>query len=143
MPLLHQLLNRRQQKVTVQNSITPEMELQLTLFSSKNFSLIDTSLRILSYFSLCIWNSCCDCSIFGRVFASRGPRFSSSRSVRQASYSILGKLRVGGKKKLKVSPQPFNCCTFPPQPKMKYWEKYSSARIKMLDQVLCLSSSLR
>ena len=60
-----------------------------TLFSSRNFNLTETSLRILSYFSLCAWNRCCDCSIFGRVFASRGPRFSSSKSVRYASYSIL------------------------------------------------------
>ena len=66
-----------------------KVENTLTLFSSINFNLIETSLRILSYFSLCTWNRCCDCSIFGRVFASRGPRFSSSKSVRYASYSIL------------------------------------------------------
>lgn len=53
-----------------------------TLFSSRNFSLTETSFLILSYFSRWIWNSCWDCSILGRVLASRGPRFSSSKSVR-------------------------------------------------------------
>ena len=60
-----------------------------TLFSSRNLSLTDTSLRIFSYLSRWIWNSSWDCSILGRVVASRGPRFSSSRSVRYASYSTL------------------------------------------------------
>lgn len=60
-----------------------------TLFSSRNFSLTETSFRILSYFSRWIWNCCWDCSILGMVVASRGPRFSSSKSVRYASYSTL------------------------------------------------------
>lgn len=63
--------------------------LVFTLFSSRNLSLTETSLRIFSYFSRWLWNWICDCSILGSVVASRGPRFSSSRSVRYASYSIL------------------------------------------------------
>lgn len=61
----------------------------LTLFSSRNFSLTETSFRILSYFSRWIWNCCWEFSILGMVVASRGPRFNSSRSVRYASYSTL------------------------------------------------------
>lgn len=61
----------------------------LTLFSSSSFSLTDRASLTFSYRSLWAWNSFWAHSSLGTVVASRGPRFSSSRSTRYASYSIL------------------------------------------------------
>lgn len=61
----------------------------LTLFSSSSLTLTERSSRTFSYLSLWIWKVCWACSSLGKVLASRGPMFSSSRSTRYASYSIL------------------------------------------------------
>lgn len=63
--------------------------LNLTLFSSSSLSLTDRSSRMFWYRSLWLWKSFCARSSLGRLVASRGLRFSSSRSTRYASYSIL------------------------------------------------------
>lgn len=82
---LDQLMNRSGSNRTASCETTNA----LTLFSCSSLTLTDRSSRTLWYRSLWLWKSFCACSSLGRVTASRGPRFSSSRSTRYASYSIL------------------------------------------------------